>query len=885
MSGGGSAPAAPSTTTQIQDVPAWEQTYLTDVMGQAQAEAAQPYNPYTGPQVAGFTPDQTQAFSNIEGMGNQVNPTIQSGLDSANAGAATAGNIYNAGAGNINASTSYNPLAAVSPYLGAASTLNSAAAAQPYLNQSQAYNAAAAGVATPQGIQSYLSPYTQDVVQGLQNTANQNWNQNIMPGVNNEFVGSGQFGSGRNAQVLGQAANQFQTNLNTGVANALESGYTTAGNQAATEAGILGNSANTALAGGNAASNAQTSQVSNLLNQAQAAGTATQQQASNLQNAGTALGNLTATQGASQLAAGTALGNLGQQQEQTGLEQNQALQAVGQQQQQLNQTNLNTAMQNYQNAVNYPEAQTTYLDNIIRGINPGTSTTGSTLTTPAYSTSPLSGIGGVGTTALALSGSNGQQLGTATAAKRGGLISKYADGGIVTDDDSDNIVSPLDDTDSMHGSDADDPAVIPGAQSMYYPSSANPLENAAAAPDTQPVAASEPQPANPMADVEEVKASPPSPLDNKNDDVVDSYLKSQIKNLSASAPSQTDNQRNQLLALASGMLTPSPNGSSFAALGHGLGNLQNYDVTQQKLAQENKNQLLDAALKEQTLQQGKYTVTPDQLGGFIKVNNKTGQVEQIQGAAGTAAAATDANGQPLTGDAYLKTLDPRIARTAKMVGDANMATPTGFALKSPYWQNVLAAAQQYNPNFNANQFPAVTKFNTGLQGNQTRFLNVATAHLDTLGQLATALQNGDTKAINALQNTFKDQFGQPAPTNFDTAKQIVGNEVVKAVVGAGGTGADRDKAHQVINSAKSPEQLQGAINTYKTLMSGQLQGLQQQYKASTGRDDFQTRYLTPQAISALAPTSSPAASPGAAAQPDMLAALLAEKARRQQASQ
>src|ERR1700739_1649274 len=103
MSGcGSSAPAQPATTTQIQDLPEWEQRYVQNLLGQAQTLASQPYQQFPGQQVAGFTPDQLQAFQNIEGSGatNQMNQT--NAMNAAQSGANTVGNIYNAGAGDIN---------------------------------------------------------------------------------------------------------------------------------------------------------------------------------------------------------------------------------------------------------------------------------------------------------------------------------------------------------------------------------------------------------------------------------------------------------------------------------------------------------------------------------------------------------------------------------------------------------------------------------------------------------------------------------------------------------------------------------------------------------------------------------------------------------------
>jgi len=137
-------------------------------------------------------------------------------------------------------------------------------------------------------------------------------------------------------------------------------------------------------------------------------------------------------------------------------------------------------------------------------------------------------------------------------------------------------------------------------------------------------------------------------------------------------------------------------------------------------------------------------------------------------------------------------------------------------------------------------------FATGQQGNAIRSFNVGLTHLDTLGNLVGALGNGDVRLLNSAKNAFQSQFGAPAPTNFNAAKAIVADEIVKAIVGSGGSEADREKAQATINSANSPAQLAGVINTYKTLMAGQLGGLKQQYEATTGLNDFNSR-LSPAA--------------------------------------
>lgn len=138
---------------------------------------------------------------------------------------------------------------------------------------------------------------------------------------------------------------------------------------------------------------------------------------------------------------------------------------------------------------------------------------------------------------------------------------------------------------------------------------------------------------------------------------------------------------------------------------------------------------------------------------------------------------------------------------------------------------------------------ATQDFSTGKQGQAINSFNVGIAHLGTMQNLADALKNGNIQVFNKIGNEVASQTGKPAPTNFDTAKAIVGDEIIKAIIGGGGALADRENAQNQISSAKSPAQLAGVIKTYKELMAGQLNGLRQQYKTTTGLDDFEGKLL------------------------------------------
>lgn len=133
---------------------------------------------------------------------------------------------------------------------------------------------------------------------------------------------------------------------------------------------------------------------------------------------------------------------------------------------------------------------------------------------------------------------------------------------------------------------------------------------------------------------------------------------------------------------------------------------------------------------------------------------------------------------------------------------------------------------------------ALQRFQSGPQGNTVRSFNVLVDHLDTLTTAAAALKNGDIRRFNEWKQTWAANTGNPAPTNFDGVKALVGDEIVKAVVGSAGALADREEVKKDLNRASSPKQLFELVENYKKLALGQLNGLKKQYEVSTKRKDF-----------------------------------------------
>lgn len=229
---------------------------------------------------------------------------------------------------------------------------------------------------------------------------------------------------------------------------------------------------------------------------------------------------------------------------------------------------------------------------------------------------------------------------------------------------------------------------------------------------------------------------------------------------------------------------------------------------------------------------------------------------------------TDARQREMNGILEGQNID--LGPTAKAIANYEVPAPT-LRTSTPnainQYNKLMAAVKAENPEYDSKNFTtsqaSLTAFAKGKQGDSTRFISTAADHVHTLRDMADALKNGNVQLFNKVANEFAAQTGGTAPTNFDTAKNIVGGEVVKGIVGAGGGVEDRNKAQAAFDRAKSPAQLSGAIDTVMSLLNGQLKGLEQQYKAGTGRKDFRDKYLTPGARAAFEGIKeSPANNPG-----------------------
>lgn len=167
----GTPQAAPSYATTSTDVPKWLQDYTVDLFSQQRAVSALPYQSYTLPRVAGTTAPTTQAYNLVEQNVGGWKPEITS---------ATAGTQQLANTG--------------------------------------AY----------QNVGNYMNPYNDAVTRRIAELGARNLTENLLPGVSDQFVRAGQFGSTGMGVFGERALRDTQESILGQQAQALQSGYQSA---------------------------------------------------------------------------------------------------------------------------------------------------------------------------------------------------------------------------------------------------------------------------------------------------------------------------------------------------------------------------------------------------------------------------------------------------------------------------------------------------------------------------------------------------------------------------------------------------------------------------------------------------------------------------------
>lgn len=205
----------------------------------------------------------------------------------------------------------------------------------------------------------------------------------------------------------------------------------------------------------------------------------------------------------------------------------------------------------------------------------------------------------------------------------------------------------------------------------------------------------------------------------------------------------------------------------------------------------------------------------------------------------------------LNGDAFLATLEPTMANNVKALIKYE-APLTTFSSRQGERAALLAAARQADPNFNAMKYPVrqqvMADFTKGPTANNIVALDQGINHMGTLYDLGQALENKDLKAVNSIINIVKDQTGRPEVNNFNTAKQAVGEELMRVFRQVNASEVEAAQWQKKFSEASSPAQLKGAIQTATTLLEGRVNAINNRWNRAFDTDKGYPNLFSPEAI-------------------------------------
>ena len=174
-----------------------------------------------------------------------------------------------------------------------------------------------------------------------------------------------------------------------------------------------------------------------------------------------------------------------------------------------------------------------------------------------------------------------------------------------------------------------------------------------------------------------------------------------------------------------------------------------------------------------------------------------------------------------------------------LIARGDMAMPTGFALRSPYWQDVIERVTAKDPNFKGATYQtkaaAMRTFASGPEARNVTALNTVIGHLGTLDEMATALDNKDLRVANTVINRLGLEMGKPEIVNFGTARLAVADETMRVFRQVGASEPEAQRWADLISSSSSPAQLRGNISTLGKLLDSRVTALSQQYERTANQ--------------------------------------------------
>ncbi len=153
------------------------------------------------------------------------------------------------------------------------------------------------------------------------------------------------------------------------------------------------------------------------------------------------------------------------------------------------------------------------------------------------------------------------------------------------------------------------------------------------------------------------------------------------------------------------------------------------------------------------------------------------------------------------------------------------------------WQKLESEIKQTDPGWNPARYDLVKKarekITIGKDADAIASYVRLNQHLVMFEDLVKHLSDGaDIKAVNGLAKWWGQQTGDPNITSYETALELVGDEMVKAATGTGAAGAlaDREEIKKNFSASLDQKQLMANIDAVKVLVGGAIVSTLNKYR-------------------------------------------------------
>jgi hypothetical protein len=198
----------------------------------------------------------------------------------------------------------------------------------------------------------------------------------------------------------------------------------------------------------------------------------------------------------------------------------------------------------------------------------------------------------------------------------------------------------------------------------------------------------------------------------------------------------------------------------------------------------------------------------------------------------------------------------QIPMQARELGEYRLKTPSqALMARQPGWDKAVEQAEKDYPGFNPAKYDLVqkarAKLEAGKDADAIASYTRLNQHLEFFRGLVDRLPDtNDVNLLNKAAAAWGRQTGNPSVTSYETARELVGDEIVKAVTGTGAAGAlgDREAIKKNFETSLGRDQLMANINAVKALVGGAIVSTREKYQTLLPSEELNAVFPSPEVM-------------------------------------